>query len=374
MGWEDDYLSLIEMLYQISQAYIKQFPENQEPHLEFEYKKVHDGELVIKQIREIPINSSSGSEDLAIIGSPSGLMVFQGEYGTVMGNHRLKSTWSLRGDNRWVDPESLSRSIVQEADVNIALRGSVELFSGRPALWPRHKFTTRVQGQSTYARDAWMWTSGAGRTGLWLEALLPSGSEYSQDPIRSFAQNSLYLGADYPRPVLDFSIGWQGADPGTTRQDVVRLIPGHPDDPPQEGSLLQTRSGVRGKVSLQTQFYWPPYPTGPTAGYTAPLEKWVATTITGLTATPLVLQGYYSQTYRPGHHNFSESFVFEPALEVGISQGQLDQLDAAGVRQIFWHVGGNTPVIKLISADGSVRDPGGGGVIGIPRVDLGGGR
>ena len=374
MRWEDDYLEFGSMIFDLGEAFVEHFPEKTSPRLEFEYKRLTDGKLMIKQMREVPSASHMQAPGIALIDAQQSLEVFQGEYGTVMGNHRLKSTWSLRGDNRWVNPESLSRSIVQEADVNIALRGSVELFSGRPALWPRHKFTTRAQGQSTYARDAWMWTSGAGRTGLWLEALLPSGSEYSQDPIRSFAQHSLYLGADYPGPVLDFSIGWQGADPGTTRQDVVRLIPGHPDDPPQEGSLLQTRSGVRGKVSLQTQFYWPPYPTGPTAGYTAPLEKWVATTITGLTATPLVLQGYYSQTYRPGHHNFSESFVFEPALEVGISQGQLDQLEAAGVRQIFWHVGGNTPVIKLISADGSVRDPVGGGVIGIPRVDLGAGR
>jgi hypothetical protein len=80
------------------------------------------------------------------------------------------------------------------------------------------------------------------------------------------------------------------------------------------------------------------------------------------------LHGYYSQTYRPGHHNFSETFVFEPALEEGISAPQIAELEAAGARQIFWHVGGNSTVIKLISRDGKVSDPEGGGVIGLPGV------
>ena len=40
MDWQEDYLSMIEMLYQISEAFIKRFPDNQEPRLEFEYKKL----------------------------------------------------------------------------------------------------------------------------------------------------------------------------------------------------------------------------------------------------------------------------------------------------------------------------------------------
>jgi hypothetical protein len=368
MNWEDDYVALGVMMYNLGEAFVEHFPNKAAPRLEFEYKRLTDGELVIKQMREVPAADHAAAPGIAMIDTPSTLEVFQGEYGTAMGNHRLKSIWVLSGENRWVKPESVSQSLVADAEVEIALRGSVEAFSGRPSVWPRHDFTIRTQGQSTYTRDSWAWMSSVGRTGLWLEALLPAESEYSQDPMRSFSQYTLYLGADYPRPVLDFSAGWQGADPSTTREDVVRLVEGHPDAPAQEGSLLQTRSGTRGKVTLQTQFYWPPYPTGPTAGYTAPMEKWVATTITGLTLAPMVLQGYYSQTYRPGHHNFSESFVFEPALEEGIPAGQLAELEASGVRQIFWHVGGNSAVIKLISPDGKVRDPQGGGVIGIPRV------
>ena len=66
MDWQDDYLSLIENLYQISEAYIDRFPENQEPRLEFEYKRVRDGEIVIKQIREIPMNEKTRSLNVAM--------------------------------------------------------------------------------------------------------------------------------------------------------------------------------------------------------------------------------------------------------------------------------------------------------------------
>ena len=40
-------------------------------------------------------------------------------------------------------------------------------------------------------------------------------------------------------------------------------------------------------VAIETSFYWPPHPTGPVAGYTAPLVRWVQTTITGLTTDKL---------------------------------------------------------------------------------------
>jgi hypothetical protein len=142
-------------------------------------------------------------------------------------------------------------------------------------------------------------------------------------------------------------------------EDVVVLVPGHPDAPPQEGSILKVRERTKGGVTLRTEFFWPPNPTGPTAGYTAPLEKWKQTTISGLTTEPIVISGYYSGTYRPGHHNFTEEFVFEPTLEEGIAAGQVTELDAADVRQIYWFESGSQThaVIKLIGLDGRVRDP-----------------
>jgi hypothetical protein len=95
---------------------------------------------------------------------------------------------------------------------------------------------------------------------------------------------------------------------------------------------------------------WPPEPRGPTAGYTAPNLGFIETRIIGLTRDPLVLRSGVSQTYSPGHHNFTETFLFEPALDPGVSAAQRAELEAAGIRQLvadsgffegnlFWVVG-----------------------------------
>jgi len=92
-------------------------------------------------------------------------------------------------------------------------------------------------------------------------------------------------------------------------------------------------------VSIETSFYWPPYPKGPTAGYTAPLARWVQTRIEGYTSEPIVLTGYYSQTYRPEHHNFSEHFVFEPQLGPGLSPALLAELREKDIRLVHVRFG-----------------------------------
>ena len=120
---------------------------------------------------------------------------------------------------------------------------------------------------------------------------------------------------------------------------------------------MQTRNHeARSGTQVEINFYWPPAPTGPTAGYTAPLQKWDLTTISGLTTTPLKLRGYFSQTYRPGHHNFSEEFLFEPRLEEGISPSTLTELGALDIKQIYLQFGGATPTFKAIGFDDRVRD------------------
>jgi kynureninase len=48
-----------------------------------------------------------------------------------------------------------------------------------------------------------------------------------------------------------------------------------------------------------------------------------------------VLSDYWSQTYRPGHHNFDEFFVFEPALAPGADAAQISELEAAGIVSDF---------------------------------------
>ena len=109
-------------------------------------------------------------------------------------------------------------------------------------------------------------------------------------------------------------------------------------------------------AQVEINFFWPPGPTGPSAGYTAPLQKWDVTTITGLTTSPIELRGYFSQTYRPGHHNFTEEFLLEPRLEEGISSVILSELEALDIKQIYLQFGNINPIFQAIGFDDRVRD------------------
>jgi hypothetical protein len=184
---------------------------------------------------------------------------------------------------------------------------------------------------------------------------MPTGLGYQSDPIYTSGDFRIEFWANYeiPLPAIDY----QGKLTGVGSELVI-LTPGAPDDPLPTGSIPVRRTFTNpNEIGIESSFYWPPNPSGPIAGYTAPLEKWIGTTITGLTTQPIVLTGYFSQTYRPGHHNFTEEFLFEPGLEAGISAAILSELQALNIRMIYFHTSGDpSDVIKAIGFDGSLRD------------------
>jgi hypothetical protein len=140
--------------------------------------------------------------------------------------------------------------------------------------------------------------------------------------------------------------------PTTTTNELVVLEPCPVLKP---GSMLREKTLSKSNVTVQTSYYWP---LGPTAsgGYTAPLVRFVETRITGLTTQPIVLTNHFSQTYRPGHHNFTEDFIFEPRLEPGLSPATLAELTAANIQLIHvWWGGGNITVINVLGFNQTIR-------------------
>src|SRR4029453_5198009 len=106
--------------------------------------------------------------------------------------------------------------------------------------------------------------------------------------------------------------GMRGMGGGDGHNQTVALAPVSKISP---HSIRQERLFRKREVEILSIFWWPPEPKGPTAGYTAPVQAWVETRITGLTSRPLILRSEWSQTYHPGHHNFYEEFAFEPRLD-----------------------------------------------------------
>ncbi|MFM7818053.1 MAG: hypothetical protein ACKPGI_13930, partial [Verrucomicrobiota bacterium] len=87
-----------------------------------------------------------------------------------------------------------------------------------------------------------------------------------------------------------------------------------------------------------------------------PLVEWRGTTLTGFTREPIRLTGTFSQTYDSIRHNFFEVFLFDPALDPGVSSEVLTELSAANIRRIRVEYGEFSPSEVWIEGwDGVVR-------------------
>ena len=124
-----------------------------------------------------------------------------------------------------------------------------------------------------------------------------------------------------------------------------------------EGELLQQRTGnLGGGASLDTQFYWPPAPTGIVAGYTAPLQRWDRTVIEGLTSQPITVAEPAAQTYGPEHHNFGEEFIISPRRDPNVPQTLIEELNAQDIAAVYVYFTFGSVETRLIGLDGSIRN------------------
>lgn len=340
LTWEDDYIHLSQLIARAGEQY-KQETGKTDFMLDLEYKKTApEGKLVIKQVREIPQPDTTPGivpflvQDTA---GPNLYQVYQGEYGDVFANHRLKSFWQFHTQNQWLNPKQLNEGIYAHVHLDYVLGDEIHSITGDPRQWAEYDFSfadtttteTWVLGQGLERRDYRLETFAVG------ELVAPSESAILtlNDLGRGHRSGSgfLELSVRYAKPVPRWDLGDDALS--LTDTESVLLWPAIKN---QEGEKLQERCFTDQGITVTTSFYWPPPPTGPTAGYTAPLTRWHRTVIEGITSEPIVLQGEYSQTYRPGHHNFFEQFLFEPGLEPGLDPQIRDELRARDVRQIYF--------------------------------------
>ncbi len=353
MQWEDDYRALTALLGRVEERFREVHPSKTTFLLDYEFKKMKPGELVVKQVREVSLPSTTPSLTPFLLAEPRELCTFQGEVGNVFANHRLKVRARLSAKSAFLTPEALAGTLFEDATLDYLSGGSVATLSGSPAAWPAasHAYADQT------VTDAFVDGAGASAVTYALAAspvseLLPP----SVGPLVALRDFQLMFRADYATPVP--SLDWDGT-PLSVSSETVHLDACPPEGPPVEGTLLQERSlSSESGVVVETSFYWPPYPKGPTAGYTAPLHKWVETRIEGLTSSPIVLKGYNAQTYHPAHHNFSEDFVFEPRLEPGLDPALLAELEGKDIRLIYIRtsdIPGMPPQMWTASAAGEFK-------------------
>lgn len=348
LEWEREYRDLVGLLDRATRAFEAEFPAKREFTLDFEYKKVApEGALRVKQIREVPRPVALAKPVPWLLNETNQWGVLQGAHGELFANHRLKSWWQFQTAALRLAPTNLAPSPLRCLAVTM-LTGLVRT-NRAGALTELPSYESRRDG--TDWLDRWVWGEGAERQQFELRTALPMEWPPGHAPLVFLSDGRLELTVTYlrRRPMLD----WDG--PATTLTDRVVLAPREPVGP---RSLRQVRRMADRGLTVETEFYWPPHPTGPVAGYTAPLLGWVGTRITGLTSRPLVLRDEYAQTYRPGHHNFTEDFLFDPQLEPDLDPALQAELRARNIRGLVVRAGlDEKPRFWLWGMDDTLRAP-----------------
>jgi hypothetical protein len=343
MNWETDYRGFGNLFKTVADGFHTLYPAKSRFYLDFEYKRDVNLGLVVKQVREIPNPATTNRTVPYLINEPVEWVVAQREAGDVFGNHRLKSIWALHAANVRLMPTNLARGLYTQGTLNYIENGAVQTLGGALSSWPNA--SNAPSGALNY------WTTGTGTNQRrWtLNTAVITNVTGATTPI--FTQNDFetYVSVDYATPQPTISHFGQ---PTTTTNEIAFLEPRRVLGP---NDILKHRTANKpGVVDIEIKFYWPNEPPA-AAGYTAPLVRFVETRITGLTTQPIVLTGYYSQTYRPGHHNFTEEFIFEPRLEPGLPASTLAELEAANIQFLHVELGFVDPVINAVGLDQKMR-------------------
>lgn len=345
MSWPADYETLSLMLRDVADAYSSRNPGlNESFTLDFEYKKVDPGELVVKQVRRLPTPDANQTWPTYLVNSSQRLCVWQIESGDAFANHRLKSEWTVATDSRWTNATTLQSSFYADIGLTYLDGTSTASLSGDPGTWAGAVHSYDGERVS----DGFTIGSGDDRRDFVVTMSMPTEVSKIQSPVRTLDDFYIQVEVSYATPQP--RMGWMGPETTTTDYAALGWCPDAnvvgPENP------KHTDSFSAGGITVQTALWWPEPPRGATAGYTAPLFKWDRTTITGLTTDPIVLTGYYSQTYRPGHHNFTNEYIFDPWLEPGIAASILAELQAANVRLLYIDQAG---AIWVLTLDGQLQ-------------------
>lgn len=340
MNWKKDYEGLQELLEKVASGFSRYAADSKNYTLDFEYKKIVPNKLVVKQVREVPIQTQLESPTPVLAGGQAMLRLFQGEHGgSVFARHRLKSVWDIKALSRVLSATGKNSSVVDTASWTRVVDGKTLLIQNGLDNWEGHRFSTKIENNVTYLIDQWEETRGGEIVKYKLSAGIPRWMPDRNSPIIFADELHWKLEANYKNFRTDHqqqAFGGSGLKKKKVRTDQIELRSFDPSAVVTSDDLLQQRFvKSKGGKQIQIEFYWPPHPTGPTAGYTAPLQAWKETVITGLTEEPIILKGWHSQTYAPGHHNFWEEFIFEPSKEESLSEIQRNELEEADVKLIY---------------------------------------
>ena len=364
MTWESDYTELCQLIQRVAEGYAELYPDKTEFTLDLEFKRMTPGTLIVKQVREIPA-APSQMVPPRLLNERTELQVLQSEFTDVWSHHRLKSTLSLSTRNGSLGtPETPLTKLTLTMLNGSGPDAKPVTISDGPAVWPDFSYAADTgqfsngftQGGGSLARNFKLVTSYPSEVDARLAPII-TPQDFTQELQVTYAS---------PVPWLD------GSTPATRTSDRVMFIPSQELTPDTE---INTRSFTFGNLQITTRFKWWKPGGDNLIVKTLPVAEWVDTVITGLTTEPITLTNSFAQSYGPGHHNFVEEFIFEPALDPSVTAAQKAELQAANVRllhvvhnQIDMGVPGvATDKLTVLGLDGSFRQA---SDVALPDVNL----
>lgn len=329
-GDNDEYFELSQYILAVIEEFKSAHPAKSVIHLDLEYKKLKPGKIIVRQVREIPTIDPNATTTPILIASPQKLCVLQGEVSNVFGIHRNKLQWDVNMRTTVLTPAMRSFSLLTEINGDMMIDDQKITVQNSPATWDNAAFHS-TENETT---DSFSIGNGPAKRDYKLIVDVPSSVRVTNTPIVFPGDFSYRLEVHYstPQPTIEFFEGIS-----KTSEDYLLLTPCTDQNTPTATVEPRTIDLTFGPTyTATTSYWWPPGPTGITAGYTAPLVRFDKTTIDNLTTDPIVLKDFYSQTYRPQHHNFSEDFYFDFLLEPTLSEESRTELRALDIRALIY--------------------------------------
>jgi len=326
LEWTRGYDSLVEVLESAVLAFAQARPGRETLAVDLEFKRVAPGSLVVKQVREIPSNPVGTRPPPFTLSESAAFEVFQHHGKDLFANHRLKSFWRFPSLVFAGEPGTAGFDVL--VDLTHHDGTSIRRRSGRIGSFPGASIT--ASGATVTYR--WNWPDGGLRGAYTIVATFPKAPDPRQ-PLSWVDALQVDFKAAYevPQPAFDA----EGVRK-TVTSESTRLVP---LSRIITGSLPRQRRIRKGAVEVAVdytlsflKFGYPGIGIYDTKSW--PLVEWRGTTLTGFTREPIRLTGTFSQTYDSIRHNFFEVFLFEPALDPGVSSEVLTELSAANIRRI----------------------------------------
>jgi len=320
MSWPNDYEELARLLSMVRSNY-------RPATLDFEFKKLQPGVLEVKQMREVPSPVSAPPVPGYVLNEAITFTSVQRSIAThdLLSAHRLKSRWTFQTRNMQFTTTNLQNGFF----ANIL----VEQISGD------HVVTNTLAGLSNLAYRvdgdvpvySWRMDSGAG----------PANAELTVSRFLPYVSPEESLALDLADPYFNFQFSvkydvpvWflQREQPGDW--EYVRLAPLQTNSLTEVLREAQFDQGGTGPTNVTIHSRYAIGNNHLYAGH-PPFFRFEGTEIIGLTSRPLVLRGFFSQTWHGNHRQVVEWFVFEPHLEEGIEPDLLQELEAKDIRMIY---------------------------------------